>query len=34
MVLARLIDRVEVSSGYKIQIHFKVAYEQFTEKTA
>lgn len=34
MVLSRLIDRVEVSSGYKIQIHFKVAYEQFTEKTA
>jgi len=34
MVLSRLIDRVEVSSGYKIQIHFKVAYEQFTEKPA
>lgn len=34
MVLSRLIDRVEVSSGYKVQIHFKVAYEQFTEITA
>ena len=34
VILSRLIDRVEVGSGYKIQIHFKVAYEQFTEKTA
>ena len=34
MILSRLIDRVEVGSGYKIQIHFKVAFEQFTEKTA
>ena len=34
MVLSRLIDRVEVGSGYKIQIHFKVAYEQFSEETA
>jgi DNA invertase Pin-like site-specific DNA recombinase len=34
MILSRLIDRVEVGSGYKIQIHFKVAYEQFIEKTA
>lgn len=34
MVLSRLIDRVEVGNGYKIQIFFKVAYEQFIEKTA
>ncbi|MDD2561075.1 MAG: hypothetical protein PHG11_01995 [Eubacteriales bacterium] len=34
MILSRLIDRVEVGSGYKIQIHFKVTYEQFIEKTA
>jgi hypothetical protein len=34
MILSRLIDRVEVGSGYKIQIHFKVAYEQFIAKTA
>ena len=34
MILSRLFDRVEVGSGYKIQIHFKVAYEQFIEKTA
>ena len=34
MVLSRLIDRVEVGSGYKIQIFFTVAYEQFIEKTA
>ena len=33
MILSRLIDRVEVSSGYKIQIYFKVAFEQFTAKT-
>lgn len=34
MILSRLIDRVEVGSGYKVQIHFKVAFEQFTANTA
>ena len=29
MILARLIDRVEVGSGYKVTVKFKITYEQF-----
>ena len=29
MILARLIDRVEVGAGYKIMVKFKITYEQF-----
>ena len=32
MVLSRLIDRVEVSNDYIIQIHLKVAYEHFPKR--
>ena len=32
MMLSRLIGREEVGSEYRIQIHFKVAFEQFTSK--
>ena len=29
MILARLIDRVEVGAGYKVTVKFKITYEQF-----
>ena len=29
MILARLINRVEVGAGYKIMVKFKITYEQF-----
>ena len=34
MILARLIDRVEVGTGYRITIKFKITFEQFMGKTA
>lgn len=34
MILSRLIDCVEVGSGYKIQIHLRIAYEHLMEKPA
>ena len=32
MIVARLIDRVEVGKGYKIHIRFKLSIEQFLGK--
>ena len=29
MILARLIERVEVGAGYKVTVKFKITYEQF-----
>ena len=29
MILARLIERVEVGVGYKVTVKFKITYEQF-----
>lgn len=29
MILARLIERVEVGTGYNVTIKFKITYEQF-----
>ena len=34
MVIARLVDRIEVGKGYEINIRMKVAMEQLIEKTA
>jgi len=34
MILARLIDRVEVGVGYKVTIKFKITYEQFLGNVA
>ena len=33
MIIARLIDRVEVGKGYKVHIRFKISIEQFLGKT-
>ena len=33
MIIARLIDRVEVGKGYKVHIQFKISIEQFLGKT-
>lgn len=29
MILAQLIDRVTVWKGYRLEINFKISYEQF-----
>ena len=34
MVIARLVDRIEIGRGYKIHIQMKVAVEQLIGKTA
>lgn len=34
MILARLIDRVEVGAGYHVTIKFKITYEQFMGRSA
>ena len=34
MVIARLVDRIEVSKGYGVHIKLKVALEQLVKKTA
>ena len=34
MILARLIDRVEVFAGYQVTVKFKITYEQFLGKAA
>ena len=34
MIVARLIDRVEVSHSYKIHIKFKISIEQFLGQSA
>lgn len=34
MVIARLVDRIEIKNGYKITIYMKVALKQLLEKTA
>ena len=34
MVISRLVDRIEVGNGYKVNIRLKVALEQLIEKTA
>lgn len=34
MVIARLVDRIEVGNGYKVHIQMKVELEQLIGKTA
>ncbi len=34
MILARLIERVEVGAGYKVTVKFKITYEQFLGSAA
>ena len=34
MVISRLVDRIEVGNGYKVNIRLKVTLEQLIEKTA
>ncbi len=34
MVIARLVDRIEVSRGYEVHIKLRVALEQLVRRTA
>ena len=34
MIIAALVDRIEIGENYEVHIHFKVSAEQFIRQTA
>ena len=34
MIIAAIVDRIEIGENYEVHIHFKVSAEQFIRQTA